>query len=83
MLLPASEHEVREALDKLKLAKLIRGFRGKPQGDEDAFVRLVLDLAEFAENHADKIGEIDLNPVMIRPEGWGVMVVDVLLAMAE
>ena len=36
-------------------------------------------LSRFAADHADLIEEIDLNPVIVHPEGQGLTVVDALI----
>ena len=36
-------------------------------------------LSRFAADHAETIAEIDLNPVIIHPDGEGVSVVDALI----
>ena len=40
-------------------------------------------LSEFACRHADDVAEIDLNPVLVRPEGQGVVVLDALMVPAR
>ena len=66
-------------LDRLKGRKLLDGIRGEPAADVNALVRLMVDLARFASDFADDIQEIDLNPVVVHPEGGGVTVVDALI----
>ena len=39
----------------------------------------MVELSEFAADHADDIAEIDLNPVIVHPAGRGVSVVDALI----
>jgi acetyltransferase len=36
-------------------------------------------LSRFAADHADLIEEIDLNPVIVHPQGRGLTVVDALI----
>ncbi len=40
---------------------------------------LMVRLGQFASDHADTIAEIDLNPVLVHPQGKGVSVVDALI----
>ena len=81
LLLPASENEIRTALDELKVAKLLAGYRGKPPGDFEAAVKAILAIQEFALNCADRLLELDVNPLIVRPAGLGAVAVDVLIRM--
>jgi acetyltransferase len=58
------------------LETLIAGFRGRPPADRPALVKLLVDFARFCEGHADEVQAIDLNPVMVLPNGRGVCIVD-------
>lgn len=78
MLLPAPPSAIAGALDRLKIAPILRGFRGKPGVDREAIVRLVADLAERMA--ADpSIAEIEINPLFVGPAPQGVTIVDVLI----
>ena len=48
LLPPFTPDAVRSALATLKVAKLLDGFRGKPRGDVDALVDVVLGIARYA-----------------------------------
>ena len=76
---PLFEDDAWAVLDRLKGRKLLDGVRGEPAADVNALVRLMVDLARFASDFADDIQEIDLNPVVVHPEGGGVTVVDTLI----
>jgi acetate---CoA ligase (ADP-forming) len=64
---------------RLKGAKLLGAFRGKPVADIDALADLMVRLSHFAFDHADTIAEIDLNPVIVHDKGDGVSMVDALI----
>jgi acetate---CoA ligase (ADP-forming) len=66
-------------LGELKGAALLNGFRGAPPADRTALAQLMSTLSYFAADHADAIEEIDLNPVIVHPEGQGLTVVDALI----
>ena len=71
-----------EALDligELKGAALLDGVRGAPPADRAALAELMVALSRFAADHAERIAEIDLNPVIVHPEGQGLTVVDALI----
>jgi acetyl-CoA synthetase len=83
MLLPATAEEVREALLGLRMAPLLEGFRGKPRGDVRAAVRAIMAVAAFAERHADRLVELDVNPLFVLPEGRGAVAADALIRMVD
>jgi hypothetical protein len=66
-------------LGELKGAALLDGVRGAPPADRLALAQLIAKLSRFAADHAELIDEIDLNPVIVHPEGQGLTVVDALI----
>jgi acyl-CoA synthetase (NDP forming) len=70
----------REMIDELKGAALLRGVRGMPPADIDAFVELLVKLSQLAGSRSD-IREMDLNPVMVYPQG--VLAVDARVALSD
>ena len=83
LLLPITKAEVRDALSTLKCAPMLQGFRGREPADADAAVAAVLDVARFAAAHADRLEELDINPLAIRPRGRGAVALDALIRMRE
>ena len=82
LLLPTTADAVREAVQGLKGAPLLRGFRGRPAGDLDAVVEAAMAVARFAAAHADRLVELDVNPLIVRPAGKGAVAADVLIRLA-
>jgi hypothetical protein len=66
-------------LDGLKAAPLLKGFRGSAKADVAALSRLISQLSVFAASALSDIAEIELNPVLVHPEGQGVTIVDALV----
>jgi acyl-CoA synthetase (NDP forming) len=83
LLLPVTRDAVAEAVQGLRVAKLLRGYRGKPAGDMDAVVDAVMAVAAFAEAHRAKLVELDVNPLLVMPKGQGATAVDALVVMGE
>lgn len=83
LLLPTTPHDVRQAISSLKGYKLLQGFRGKPEGDVEAVITAIMAVAEFAMEHWNRVTELDINPLMVRPKGKGVIAVDALIREAE
>ncbi len=79
LLLPASEEDMREAILSLRVAKQLGGFRGRPAGDVDAAVAAAVAIARFAEANAAILEELDVNPLMVLPQGRGAVAADALI----
>lgn len=82
LLLPVTDREIERAVRRLKAFQLIEGFRGRPRGDLAAVVASVRAVAAYAEAARDRILEIDVNPLMVLPEGEGALAVDALIVEA-
>ena len=82
LLLPTNRRAVLNAINSLSSVKLLQGFRGKPPGDIEAVVDAVMAIASFAEDHWEQLLELDVNPLMVLPEGQGVIAADALIVLA-
>jgi acyl-CoA synthetase (NDP forming) len=80
---PIGEAEALSLVGELKGAALLDGVRGAPPADRAALARLMADLSRFAADHADRIAEIDLNPVIVHPKGEGLTIVDMLIVKRQ
>jgi acyl-CoA synthetase (NDP forming) len=69
LLLPTSAEEVEAAIRRLKIAKLLAGYRGKPAADMGALVDSIMAITAFAEANRDTLLELDVNPLMVRTDG--------------
>ncbi len=78
LLLPTYREEIETALKSLKVWKLIEGFRGK-SGDAAAVIRAVEAVAAFASTHSNRLEELDVNPLLVLPNG--AVAVDALIRM--
>jgi acyl-CoA synthetase (NDP forming) len=68
-LLPVTASDVTAMVGGLKLKKLLAGFRGKPAADRAALEKTVLALAKFYLDHRARIEDVEVNPLMVRPNG--------------
>lgn len=76
---PVSEEEATRMLHSLRMFALLDGARGLEKADVAAAARTVARLSEFACRYATDIAEIDMNPILVRPQGKGVLVLDALM----
>jgi acyl-CoA synthetase (NDP forming) len=79
--LPTTKADIRKAIDGLKIAKLLHGYRGQARGDMAALVDAIAAAADFVVAHGAEIEELDINPLMVLPEGQGVVAADALVRM--
>jgi len=82
LLLPVSRADIRAALASLRCWPLLTGFRGRPAGDVEAVLDAVEAILTCAQAHADRLMELDVNPVLVLPQGQGVRAVDALIRLA-
>ncbi|OCP38912.1 acetate--CoA ligase family protein [Ensifer sp. LC163] len=77
--LPTTPELIREAIDSLKIRKLLDGYRGGPKGDFTALADAVAAAASYVVSNASKLEELDINPLMVLPEGHGAIAADALI----
>ena len=83
LLPPWTAASIDAALERLSVAKLLAGYRGKPAGDRAALVAAVVALGSYASAHLETLVEIDVNPIIVRPQGRGAVAVDSLVRLQQ
>jgi acyl-CoA synthetase (NDP forming) len=78
---PVSNIEARSMLESLSSRQLLHGFRNSPPVDIDQLVNVICALGRFAADHADRIAEIDINPIIC--SGDRLIAVDALIIRKE
>ena len=63
-------------IDEVRSAKLLSGLRGARPADRAALVEAIVRIGRLAADH-DEIAELDVNPLLVLPEGKGAVAVDV------
>jgi acyl-CoA synthetase (NDP forming) len=76
---PVSAAEASAMLGELKAAPLLNGFRGAAKADIAALSQLIAQVSALAAAYRDRISEIEINPVLVHPQGQGVTIVDALV----
>ncbi|HQT78155.1 MAG TPA: acetate--CoA ligase family protein, partial [Rhodopila sp.] len=77
---PVSVEDAREMIGLVKGLTPARGYRGLPKGDLEALAQAVAAFSRLAA--IDAVAEAEINPLIILPEGQGVVMADALLATA-
>ncbi|MEK6244349.1 MAG: acetate--CoA ligase family protein [Pseudomonadota bacterium] len=80
-LAPVGKLEARRMLERLKGFKLLQGYRGSPPADLDAVCEAIARISEFAADFADDVEEIDVNPLLARPDGT--VALDALIVLRD
>jgi acyl-CoA synthetase (NDP forming) len=76
-LAPVSGRDAQAMIDEVKGLAVIRGYRGMPPGDRNALAKAVSAFSQLA--HVPDVAEAEVNPLMVKPEGEGVVAVDGLI----
>ncbi len=65
ILLPAQRADIDRALSRLKIGKLLGGYRGKPAANREALLDTLERLAAFAGDKSNRVAEIEINPLFV------------------
>ena len=76
-LAPVSEEAAAAMIEQVKGLAIIRGYRGMPKGDCTALAQTVSAFSQLA--FIDSIAEAEINPLIVKREGEGVVAVDGLV----
>jgi acyl-CoA synthetase (NDP forming) len=79
---PFGAAEARRMIDEIRGAALLAGARGRPPGDVDALAEALSRLSVFAAAQAGRFASIEINPLLVRPQGQGVAALDALILPA-
>lgn len=80
---PLSRGEVLRMIEKTRGSKLLAGFRGSPKADLEALIDTLISVGRLAVDWAGRIEALDINPLLVMPEGRGVVAVDALLELKK
>jgi acetyl coenzyme A synthetase (ADP forming)-like protein len=79
---PLTDQDASEMVRSLKTFPLLNGYRGGPRYDVKALEQLILRVGALVED-IHEISELDINPVIVLPEGQDVSLVDARVRVAE
>ncbi|KIN65786.1 CoA-binding domain protein [Sulfitobacter noctilucae] len=81
LLLPVTEAEVTNALNSLRIAPRLSGYRGAPPVSMPAILTAIRAVEAFAVAHAEHLQEIEINPLICTPTD--AIAADALLRLAR
>ena len=82
-LCPVSLREAHEMIAQVKGSVLLRGFRGQPPADIHALAETLVCVSHMGMHLEGRLSELDINPLMVLPEGQGVKAADALAIFAD
>jgi acyl-CoA synthetase (NDP forming) len=80
-LAPVDLETAQEMMAEVRGLAPLRGYRGKPKGDLDALARAIVSLSRLAAMEQPVVLEAEINPLIVRPAGQGVVAVDALVRL--
>jgi succinyl-CoA synthetase beta subunit len=78
-MLPLREGDAEAMIAETRGAAMLAAVRGAPAADVKSVAACLEALADFAQQNADVLDEVDLNPIKALPQGRGCVVVDALI----
>lgn len=81
-LAPVTAEDAARMIEEVKGLAVIRGYRGLPPGDCPALARAVAAFSQLAHLEP-RVVEAEINPLIVKAEGAGVVAVDGLLILGE
>jgi succinyl-CoA synthetase beta subunit len=81
LLLPCTRTEIESALKSLRVYPLITGYRGAPAAKMDSVLSALVALCDYARANADRLFELEINPLLLSAQG--AVAADALLRLAD
>ena len=78
---PVSTETAHGMIEEVKGLAPLRGYRGLPQGDLDALADAIVALSNLARLPDGRVREAEINPLLVRNKGDGVVAVDGLVIL--
>ncbi len=82
-LCPVDRSEAIAMINDVKASQVLRGFRGRPPADLDALAHVIERVSHLAVNLEGQFAELDINPLMVLPQGQGVKAADALVTFND
>jgi acetyltransferase len=79
---PFSTQEAKTMLGEIRAHALFDGVRGQPPVDKTALIDALLRVGQLAQDFPE-IAELDINPLMVYPQGQGVVAIDMRLLLTK
>jgi acetyltransferase len=81
-LCPVSLVDAKAMVAQVKCSKLLYGFRGRPPADVERLTEVLVRISHLGAQLEGTLAELDINPLMVLPQGQGVKAADALAVFA-
>lgn len=79
---PLTSEDIDEMIDSTLAGKLLKGYRGSPKADIEAVKQVIASLSQLSMD-TPAISEIEINPLIVYPEGQGAISLDSRAILAK
>ena len=76
---PLTRSQALDMIKRLRGFAILQGVRGKPAVDIDALADAIVALSRLAMSLRDQLVGLDINPLIVLPQGHGVVAIDALV----
>ncbi len=83
LLIPVGRIDIERAINELKSAPLLAGYRGKPVADIEAAIDAIMAIQAYAISQSETLVELDVNPLLLCAKGKGAFAADALIVLEE
>lgn len=66
---PLDQHDAESMIREIRGYRVLKGVRGAPPSDEGAVVDILISCSKLAHDFESKIVEMDVNPILVYPQG--------------
>jgi acyl-CoA synthetase (NDP forming) len=67
LVLPVTSQDVEQAIQRLKIAPILNGYRGQPAVDMAALVDAVMSVQSYVQQNMNDVLEVEINPIIATP----------------
>ena len=78
---PFALEEAYTMISELRAHPIFEGVRGRPPADTDALAQTLVRVSALAWTLRERLAEMDINPLLVRPRGSGVVAADALMVL--
>ncbi len=78
-LAPVNKADASKMIESVRGLAILRGYRGLPPGDLDALAEAIVNVSALALIDGPNVLEAEINPLLVKGDGAGVVAVDALM----
>ena len=68
ILIPSSKANIKQSLTKMKIHKLLLGYRGGPAADIACIINAIMAVQDYVLANVEHLQEIEINPLICTPD---------------